>query len=208
MINMSSSCLVVFFLSETRRRASRSLEAIKMYRVYSLSLIASRTGYAKSTVSQYLRRLVDMGYIDEIVLYDIVRKRVCKYFAPKDQSQSALHRILVSMVKSYLDSVKIPSAVFNTKDKPDIEALVGGRRIAIEIETGLKHDFTKTREMVLERLAEYDEVLIVTPNSVVRKRYEEELGRIAEENDYRLKIVEYRELPELLKPVANIHRPR
>jgi len=32
------------------------------------------------------------------------------------------------------------------------------------------------------------------------------LGRIAEENDYRLKIVEYRELPELLKPVANIHR--
>jgi len=45
--------------------------------------------------------------------------------------------------------------------------------------------------------------LIVTTNSVVRKRYEEELGRIAEENDYRLKIVEYRELSELLKPVAN-----
>jgi len=62
--------------------------------------------------------------------------------------------------------------------------------------------------MVLERLTEYDEVLIVTQNSVVRKRYEEELGRIAEENDYRLKIVEYRELPELLKLVANIHRPR
>jgi len=52
--------------------------------------------------------------------------------------------------------------------------------------------------MVLERLAECDEVLIVTPISIVRKRYEEELGRIAEENDYRLKIIEYRELPELL----------
>jgi len=57
--------------------------------------------------------------------------------------------------------------------------------------------------MVLERLTEYDEVLIVTPNSIVRKRYDEGLGRIAEENDYRLKIIEYRELPELLKPVAD-----
>jgi len=62
--------------------------------------------------------------------------------------------------------------------------------------------------MVLERLAEHDEILIVTPNSVVRKKYEEELGRIAEENDYKPKIVEHRELPELLKPVADIHRPR
>lgn len=49
-------------------------------------------------------------------------------------------------------------------------------------------------------MAEYDEVLIVTPNNIVRKRYEEELGRTIEENDYRLKMVEYRELPELLKP--------
>jgi len=40
-----------------------------------------------------------------------------------------------------------------------------------------------------------------------RKRYEG-LGRIAKENDYRLKIIEYREPPELLKLVANIHRPR
>jgi len=143
-----------------------------------------------------------MGLVEEVVLVDLASGRPRKLFIPKDQTQTALHRALVAMIKAFLDSRGIPSAVFNTKDKPDIEALVGSRRVAIEVETGLKHDPSRVKEMVVERLSEYDEVVVITPNAATRRRYEEILEGLAGEYEHRVKVVEYRELPDALWPAA------
>jgi len=176
------------------------LQAMREDHVYVLSLIAKRSGYSKSRCSELLKRLIAKGYVEKVAIYSLVKRRPLIYFVPRDASQSAWHRILVTQIHMYLKKVGIASTVFNVKDKPDIECQIRNCRVAVEIETGKKHDFRKTVQMIEDRFAQgYGLVIVVNPSKEVKEKYEEKLAGLKQKYQGKLIITEYREFPRILK---------
>jgi len=182
----------------------RVYRAVVEGHAYTLKLIAEKTGYAKSTVCEHLGKLRKLGLVEAVEAFNIARRRWVKYYLPTGSRESAWHRILVSMLKEYFETTGLQARVYNVKGKPDLELELEELKIAVEVETGLKHDFRRTAAMLARRLREYDVVLVVCPDEKVRDRYREKLALLLDVHPDRLQVIEYRELPRTLRKIRRV----
>ena len=172
------------------RSLKRVLKTVIENGVYTPTAIARILGTAPSTVSHYLRKLKSMGIVEVIELYSLSRGRRLRLYIPRVSRETALHQAMVEDIARYLQ-MKGYSPLLSHGSGPDIVVAIGGRRIAIEVETGLKHDLDRFRDTVLKRLSVFDKVLIVVPNTRVRDRYLSKLRSLSMVYGDRVEVVDY-----------------
>jgi len=172
------------------RSLKRVLKTIIENGVYTPTAIARILGTAPSTVSHYLRKLKSMGIVEEVELYSLPRGRRRRLYIPRISRESALHQAMVEDIARYLQ-MKGYSPSLSHGSGPDIVVTIGGRRIAIEVETGLKHDLDRFRDTVQKRLSVFDKVLIVVPNTRIRDRYLSKLRSLSMVYGDRVEVVDY-----------------
>ena len=183
------------------RALKRVLKAMIESRVYTATAIARAIGTAPSTVSHYLRKLKSLGVVEEIELYSLSRGRRLRLYIPRISRETALHQAMVEDIARYLQQ-KGYSPSLTRGSGPDIAVVIGGRRVAIEVETGLKHDLDRFRDTVLKRLSTFDKVLVVVPNARIRDRYLSKLRSLAMVYGGRVEIVDHLSLDRALARLA------
>lgn len=100
-----------------------------------------------------VRRLLAEGELDSVDTADGT------WIMAKKGSQSAEHEVCVRSISERLRAMGIEHVVVNNGTGPDIVAYAGGKRIAVEYETGRKHA-KDTAEMLKRRAAEYPKTLV------------------------------------------------
>lgn len=83
---------------------------------------------------------------------------------------SAEHDVMVNLISRHLDENRVRNAVYNSSYGPDVIAYMGGKRTAVEYETGTKSP-DDTAKMLESRKKLYGRVLLVV-NDSLRGSYE------------------------------------
>jgi hypothetical protein len=78
------------------------------------------------------------------------------------------HGDYVTIISKKLKEKGIENKILNRNYTPDIEFEIAGEKVAVEYESGRKHDHKKIREMLMQRVQEYQKVLIVTPEDKIK----------------------------------------
>ena len=136
---------------------------------------ACRGGICASQLNALIGAEAHLGMIEEmagdgrIKSYDIVAGMYSGRWYISDSHNSAEHDISVNIISRHLASMGIRNRIYNNAYGPDIVAFEGGRRIAIEYETGSK-SIESSAKMIESRARDYFKTIVVTNDSVV-KRY-------------------------------------
>ncbi len=114
-------------------------------------------GFARQDVEHDLKKLLYSGTVKAYPVPVGDARGTWYITMPRN---SAEHDIMVNVINSKLKETGIRSVVYNSSYGPDIMAFAGGRRIAIEYETGLKN-IEKTKSMLEYRKGRYDRVVTI-----------------------------------------------
>ncbi len=116
--------------------------------------------------SGIIERMVNSGAIK---CHDIAAGIYQGRWYISDSHNSAEHDISVNIISKHLTALGVKNRIYNSSYGPDIVAFYGGRRIAIEYETGSKSIESSAR-MIESRSRDYFKTIVVT-NDAVLGRY-------------------------------------
>lgn len=117
-------------------------------------------------------KLVGSGFMDRLAIDTNGKKE--DWLMLHNKSISIEHEVWVRKMSELLSSRGVNNSVIDNSNGPDISVNSKGRRIAVEYETGSK-SLESTSKMINLRLAEYDNVIIVTKVSSLenyKRRFE------------------------------------
>ncbi len=111
-----------------------------------------------------VERLLGSGMLDRFVFKEDGNAE--EWLMVHNRSISIEHEVYVKKMAELLSSRSIQNRVIDNSNGPDISAVVNGKRVAIEYETGLK-SLNSTAGMITSRLDSYDRVIVVTNSSSI-----------------------------------------
>ena len=129
----------------------------------------------KVDVHVLLKPLVGSGAVMQATLEDRWAKPFVLYW-PREKGESAFHRVLI-------DHVGTIFAEFDVRPLPkrglaDLAVKWGRANVAVECETGLKHDLAEFAGEVKRRLRTFGAVWVVVPTRSERERYTRALATL------------------------------
>ena len=128
---------------------------------------ASRGGILASELNAQVGKRAGSGIIEgmladgRIKAYNVAAGRYIGKWYISDSHNSAEHDISVNIISRHLASIGVRNRIYNSAYGPDIMAFYGGRRIAIEYETGSKSIESSAR-MIRSRERDYFKTVVVT----------------------------------------------
>ncbi len=116
-----------------------------------------KEGFSEEETIGAIRELVRSGKLQWHVVVEQPYQGVWYITMPRN---SAEHDISVYLISRYLGEHGVANRVYNNSYGPDVIAYRGGKRIAIEYETGSKKS-ESTERMLAERRRKFDSVLVL-----------------------------------------------
>ncbi len=165
MDSLEHNPFIVRFDKSGEERPCISYEVIKLSRrgrpLGELRDEISAKGLARIEVDRKLDEMVKNGNISR---YDL--EGWSRYDGPwyiSMRRNSAEHDICIEVIRRHLERLGVKCSVYNSSYGPDLIAIVNGKRIAIEYETGMKR-IESTQEMIRKRGALYANILVIVNN--------------------------------------------
>jgi len=128
----------------------------------------------KVDVHVQLKELVGAGVVMRAALEDRWGKKFILYWV-RELGEGAFHRALIAHVSALAAEFKIDAS--GARRNADLVFKVGRAHVAIECESGLKHDLKKFDIEVRRRLRVFPRVWVVVPTEDERQRYAAAVSR-------------------------------
>ena len=132
-------------------------------------------GTLKVDVHVLLKDLVGAGVVMKADLEDRWGKRYVLYWC-RELGEGGFHRCMIDHAAALCAEFEIET--LKTRRLADLAIKLGRAHVALECETGLKHDLEKFAAECRRRLKNFSKVLVVVPTKAQRARYSGALGRV------------------------------
>lgn len=146
----------------------------------------SEQGKLKMRVYSVLKEMFEGGLVDRL---DVVDRfgNVAVWYAVKAKGEGLFHKGLVASVRAVLEACRANFKLLGKPGQPDLVV----KKVAIEVETGLKSDLSSFAVQVQRRLKVFDKCWVIVPNVAQVARFRDALSGL-----HGTKILTLRELNE------------